>query len=135
MGTGVTMLKPRPLSAADAVAAYDRGESLNTIEMGGIGPGYEQAIQVGAIELIRVMLNRPLPDPPPKDWGHKELCEIDDRIDLGGLTGAMGGAIMSLAYGALKHGWSGRNFRFLKASRKNAERMIMFSKTWPGHKS
>ena len=42
-----------PNTAAELVAAWDRGDLVPTIEMGGLGPGYEQAIQVLMIELLR----------------------------------------------------------------------------------
>ena len=43
----------------DLIPAWDRNELLSTIEMGGISPGYEQAIQVACFETIREILNSP----------------------------------------------------------------------------
>lgn len=40
-------------TAAEALAAWDEGKIVTTVELGGLGPGYEQAIQVCAFEMIR----------------------------------------------------------------------------------
>lgn len=42
--------------AADWVSRWDAGKTIWSISMGGIGPGYEQAIQVAAVEMVRAML-------------------------------------------------------------------------------
>jgi hypothetical protein len=46
----------RPETAAEALARWDDGKTVWTVEMGGLGPGYEQAIHVTAFELIREAL-------------------------------------------------------------------------------
>ncbi len=40
-------------TAEEMLVAWDAGEPVWSIEMGGLGPGYEQAIQVLAMELVR----------------------------------------------------------------------------------
>ena len=40
-------------TAREQVERWDAGQSIWTLEMGGMGPGYEQAIQVLAIEITR----------------------------------------------------------------------------------
>lgn len=44
-------------STRQALAEWDRGEPIQSIEMGGIGPAYEQAIQILTWELVRVWLD------------------------------------------------------------------------------
>lgn len=114
-------------SASEALADYDKGAILWTVEMGGIGPGYEQCIQVGAMELIRVMAGKPLPandSEDTKEWGYPELSSIDQYLNLG-LSGAQSGAIRSLAFRAIRDGWDA----MVRSAPKN--RRIQFSKAWP----
>ena len=40
-------------TVAEALESWDAGESVWSIEMGGIGPGYEQCIQILAFEIMR----------------------------------------------------------------------------------
>ncbi len=63
-------------TAKDALAAWDRGEIVHSVEMGGIGPGYEQAIQI-------------LVSP-----------------GVGGFSGAQVGAATGLARHAIEKGWA-----------------------------
>jgi len=43
-------------NAGDWVERWDNGKSIWSIEMGGLGPGYEQCIQVMAVEFVRSMM-------------------------------------------------------------------------------
>lgn len=55
-----TMSGKKPLipeTAADALARWDEGDTVFTVEMGGFGPGYEQAIQLLVFEMIRDHIN------------------------------------------------------------------------------
>lgn len=54
----------KTITASEALVAWDAGESVWTVAMGGIGLGYEQAIQIMAFEFLRFMLAN-----PPSDWG------------------------------------------------------------------
>src|SRR3990167_269657 len=58
-------LKSKPATAAEALARWDAGQSVFTVEMGGLGPGYEQVIHIMAFEIIRELLSREV------DWA---LC-------------------------------------------------------------
>jgi len=60
------------ITAREALAAWDAGDLVWTVEMGGMGPGYEQAIQMMAFEFLRYML-----DHPPVD-GWESLKGDDD---------------------------------------------------------
>jgi hypothetical protein len=121
-----------PLTAKDALAKWDRGESVFTIECGGLGPGYEQCIQILTFELIRDYLGTELPipkdekNPTPADqkawreWGDAAVT----RCNLG-FSGAQVGAAKNLAFRALRDGW--------RATVKSvgAERHIQVSRTFP----
>lgn len=103
-------------TAAEALAAWDNDDLIWTVEMGGMGPGYEQAIQVAMFEIIRDLLELP----PDKDRAESDPAyweefrdNMDDRL-FGrvkgtderavtvcgklGLSGAQVGAARSLAY-------------------------------------
>ena len=42
-----------PATLDEAIERWDSGRLLFSIELGGLGPGYEQAIQITGMELIR----------------------------------------------------------------------------------
>ena len=127
-------------TTADMLAAWDRGETIWSIEMGGLGPGYEQAIQVAAVEFARATLDYA---PPPEDApDFKErlnaefdaLCSgalrggLDDK--LGGITGAMYGAAKHIAWMWKQHGPAGA----VELARKQGkqDRVIQVSRKWVG---
>lgn len=99
-----------PQTAADALARWDAGKSVFTIEMGGLGPGYEQAIQVLVFEIIRDWVGKPMPnqsDPEFKKFSDSFADASVHRIDkqMGGYSGAQVGAAKQVAYRALRDGW------------------------------
>jgi len=94
---------PHPETAIDALQRWDAGETVFTVEMGGLGPSYEQAIQVLVFELLRDLAQKPLPKKPKPDWGNSTVTRIDKK--MGGYSGAMVGAAKSLAYRAIRDGW------------------------------
>lgn len=60
-------------SCQELLVAWDNGESVFTVEMGGLGPGYEQAIHIVAFETLRYMLgNSP-------DWQQVEADQAEDK--------------------------------------------------------
>ena len=66
----------------DALAAWDRGETVWACDMGGMGPGYEQCIQIMGFEMLRAMLDH------PGDWskmtgkeGRDEWQKYQDMIE------------------------------------------------------
>lgn len=117
-----------PQSAADALARWDKGETVFTIEMGGLGLGYEQAIQVLVFEMIRDNLDKPLPDQNSPEFkafsdsfGDSTVHRIDEK--MGGYSGAQVGAAKQIAYRALRDGWekmlkSAPNDRHIQVSNK-----------------
>lgn len=94
-------LKPAK-TAQEQLERWDKGWGIWSIEMGGLGPGYEQAIQVCAIEIVRDQISHPPPEGSLRDWADQTIARIDS--DLGGLTGAQVGAAKFLAYQWLKFG-------------------------------
>lgn len=90
----------------DIVAAWDTGESIWSIEMGGIGPGYEQAIQLLMVELLRDNADTPLPDPKSKQadiWGDPTVHRLNLTC---GFSGAQVGAARQIAYRILRDGYA-----------------------------
>lgn len=115
-----------PQTAADALARWDGDETVFTVEMGGLGPGYEQAIQILVFELLRDNLKKPLPEPKSdaaKTWGDDTVHRIDSQC--GGFSGAQAGAARSVAYRALRDGWE----NMLQSAPK--DRHIQVSKKMP----
>jgi hypothetical protein len=125
------------LTAKELLARWDSGQSIWSLEMGGLGPGYEQAIQVAAIEMAREGLDVPLEGPKE---GHDAIWEeVCDRAlkkhdeALGGLSGAMYGAAKWLSWKWV-HG--GGPAALADEAKKNQEpgekdRMIQVSKGFP----
>ncbi len=117
--------------AQKLIESWDNGDLINTIEMGGLGPSYEQAIQVAAIEFTRAGLSFETTGEANKRadferW--KVLCdETIQKIDtdLGGLTGAQFGAAAQLAWL-----WVTKGPEYVLESVKE-ERRICAQNFWP----
>lgn len=88
--------------AVDMIRKWDAGESIWSLALGGFGPGYEQALQVAAVEFAREGLDVPLEGPKE---GHaaiwREVCDHALLRAKGwgdGLSGAMFGAASWLSW-------------------------------------
>ena len=89
---------------ADLLGRWDAGKTVYTVEMGGLGPGYEQAIQITVFEVLRHLLSA-APDASrwktdPDAWtADREAIEtaVFPVVDPLGLSGAQWGAAASLA--------------------------------------
>lgn len=110
-------------NAREQLRRWDAGETIWTIEMGGMGPGYEQCIQILAIEIVRDELGKPLPAKDDHKWADGTVDRINRQI--GGFSGAQVGAAKQLAYQWLSVG--------PVAVQKKApvDRHIQASKHWP----
>ena len=86
---------------ASYVAAWDRNDVVPSIEMGGLGPGYEQCIQILFVEILRDECVKPIPTEFPDDWGDETVDRLEPKL---GFSGAQVGATKSLAAYALVHG-------------------------------
>jgi hypothetical protein len=119
--------------AKERLRRWDAGETIWSVEMGDTGPGYEQAIQVLAVEIIRDNLTGELPTKETySEWGDATVtrCNPYDETagrytGLGGLSGEQVGAAKTIAYGVLKKGPAKMLERFPE------DRIIQVSKTWP----
>ena len=118
---------------------WDSGGSIWTIELGGIGPGYEQAIQICVVEICRAAIKE-----TPRRMGETEkdykvrfdairdkvVHEIDGMC--GGFSGTQVGAASSLAYWFIIDGPE-KVFATFKKEHPDQydERHIQVSKYWP----
>lgn len=101
------MNKYGPETASEAVKLWDAGEVLTSINLGGLGPGYDQAIQVLIFAILRKLHDQKL---PPRDEEivalvQKTINELIDGKDLG-YSGAQGGAAASIAWRYLSRGYN-----------------------------
>ena len=94
------------MTAQEALAKWDAGEIVTSIEMGGSGPGYEQAIQCAIFEFIR------------SGGDEKALYGL-------GLSGAQAEAAMSVGRHAMKHGWEAT------LAKVSDDRRILVSRNFP----
>jgi hypothetical protein len=125
-------------TAADWLAKWDSGAAVWSVEMGGMGPGYEQCIQITAAQILRHMLDAKYDASQWGDGGRwpddRKAIETfgfaDDTIKGLGLSGAQWGAACSLAACIYKRGP-------IDALSDPAvkERLIMVSKSFPGSAS
>ena len=115
------------VDAADWLRRWDAGDSVWSIEMGGFGPGYEQAIQITAAEVLRWMLeNKPDLD---SEWAkyNGEMGKVVGKLtEPLGLSGAQWGAAVSLAALLYKDGPRG-----LMAEPQLNDRHIQVQKNFP----
>lgn len=120
--------------AADWVKRWDEGRSIWTIEMGGLGPGYEQCIQITAVELVRFMLAKQYNPERFNDELTRQKCkeEIDahgfenEIIKALGLSGAQYGAAKNLAWFMYRDGP-----REVMKDERVKDRHIQVSKNFP----
>jgi hypothetical protein len=108
------MIDVIPETVEVALAAWDAGESIFTVEMGGIGPGYEMAIQGLAFELMRVFIAARLP-PHGVELTEFQRDQIQKLIDgvvhrfnsepWGGFSGAQVYAATNIAAAVVRRGY------------------------------
>lgn len=101
-----------PETIEAALAAWDAGDGVFSVEMGGIGPGYEMSIQGLAFELLRAF-NGKVP-PIDRQWSDAEVLQLNkdmnaiaSRLDgepWAGFSGAQVGAAKSLVVKILRTG-------------------------------
>lgn len=131
-----------PNTIDEALAAWDAGDEVQTVEMGGLGLGYEMAIQCVAFELMRALRDDPdlarMNAETPNDGVFpqafkdrldaivRKLDEKDEngRYKLGGLSGAQVGAAKNIAINLTRHGYA-------NAREKVPDRLIFVRKQDP----
>lgn len=118
--------------AAEWLRRWDAGDSVWSIEMGGLGPGYEQCIQITTAEILRHLLavaydHKAWPDP---DIWKRDRDAIDAAVTPAirnlGLSGAQWGAAMSLATKLYMVGP-----RSIMTNDQVKDRHIQVTKRWP----
>lgn len=114
--------------------AWDKGETIWSVELGGLGPGYEQAIQVCAVEIARKLKDYK-PTGTTEDINHdvdsivdKVVHEVDE--DIGGMSGAMVGQAKWLAWQWCHNGGPANLQRRAKEQGKEDD-CIQVCKAWP----
>jgi len=119
---------------ADWLKRWDEGRSVWSFEMGGIGPSYEQCIQIAATEVVRHLLSVPYDASAWNDqeqWKH-DLVHIEKYLGENvivrrlGLSGAQWGAAINLGSTLYRHGPVAC---FTKPENKN--RLIQVQKHFP----
>lgn len=119
-------------TAKEYVEAWDRGDIVTTVERGGLGPGYEQCIQIMVVEFCRVGLSFERTDDEEIDAKKFErectrhLRIISDR--LGGPSDAQVYAATDLAWRYLFRGGPKRT---IESAKKFGIYSIMCSKHFP----
>lgn len=121
--------------ARDWLKRWDDGQGVWSIEMGGLGPGYEQAIQMTAAEILRFLLERKFHAETwsedeqwkaARDEIHQHSFENTTISDLG-LSGAQWGAALSLAVKLYRDGP-----RKIFTDEAVKDRKIQVSRDFPG---
>lgn len=120
--------------AADWLKRWDEGRSVWSIEMGGLGPGYEQCIHIAAAEILRFLLIKQYDTATWED--HAQLLHDHDEvramsyenptIKALSLSGAQFGAASNLAYMLYRKGP-----RAVMTDERVKDRHIQVQRTFP----
>lgn len=120
--------------ATEWLKRWDGGKTVWSISMGGLGPGYEQAIQITVAEILRHLLER---NYDASAWADSEKWQFDrkeieaaglanTKIGELGITGAQWGAAMNMALQLYRRGP-----RAIMADEQVKDRHIQVSRTFP----
>jgi hypothetical protein len=99
------------MNTKEALEAWDRGDPIETISMGGMGDYYERGIHTCVFELIRDCSHFDFPNDDDQDEWKQIAQKIDDAafknttIEHLGLSGAMYYAARNVAVRAITMGW------------------------------
>jgi len=99
----------------NVLKSWDKGEIISTIEMGGMGASYEQAIHICAFEMLRYIIDNPInfnqaDDMETEYWedykkGRNEsLWDKKSPCSNLGLSGAQAGAAGNISAMFFRHG-------------------------------
>lgn len=122
------------LTAEQWLAKWDAGEIVPTIEMGGLGPGYEQAIQITVAEILRGLIEHQAPRDDGDgltDWWAEHRDDFTEvilnRPVVGqlGVSGAQWGGAVNLAVNIYRRGTEAFQDSEL------ADRRILVSRDFP----
>jgi hypothetical protein len=124
-------------TVTELLAAWDSGKSIWSIEMGGLGPGYEQAIQICAVEFSRVGKDfAPTGNNDNDSAAWERLCserlkEINTPEAELGLSGAQFSAAAWLAWKWCHGGGPENLVQMSKKQDPTDDRSIQVSRQWP----
>lgn len=100
---------PIPETVEEALKIWDSGESLFSVEMGGLGPGYEMAIQGLAFEMMRELKDfKSWEDKKARKKVQKNLDDVAHKLHAepwGRFSGAQVGAAQGLAAMVCRQGY------------------------------
>lgn len=128
------MMASMTITASEALAAWDAGDLVWSVSMGGMGPGYEQAIQCMGFEFLRWMLANPPEDgwekmgDDPDAWRHyTDDCDKASAVVVKhiGPSGAQHGAAMNIAAVFARRGYSAG------LAMADSDRHILVSRNFP----
>jgi len=122
------------IDCADWLKRWDEGRTVWSIEMGGLGPGYEQAIQITVAEILRFMLAEKYDF---KKWNDQDTWKRDREeirkagfknpiIEQLGLSGAQWGAAVNVASSLYMRGP-----RAVMSDERTKDRQIQVQRTFP----
>lgn len=127
-----------PETVEDALERWDAGDPIFTVEMGGLGPGYEQCIHIVCFSLLRRFKDAPRELFDDSEDSRRKIDDMmdehlwaDPEIKALGLSGAQAGAGKTLAYRAIRDGWRAL---VLSAKKQCPDRLIQVRKGFPGAK-
>lgn len=109
------MIDYRNATNEEVLAEWDRGGSVWSCELGGLGPGYEQCIQMMGFEFLRAMLSEPFDYDGKSDDKAAWSAYVDSIeampgpaaiISKLGPSGAQFGAAMNIASVFARHGYA-----------------------------
>lgn len=116
--------------AKEWLRKWDANELVWTIEMGGLGPGYEQCIQITTAEVLRWLIdNKSDPANWKKNWQEesdkisKHVMQIKAVKDLR-LSGAQYGGAVNLASVIYKRGTDAMNDAEVRDRRIQVQRVF-----------
>lgn len=92
-------------TAAEWLRRWDAGETVWSVEMGSLDPGYEQCIQIAAAEIVRVCLAEAITE-HRLDRAKRHLRNCPTVTALG-LSGAQASAALHLSFALLDRGPAG----------------------------
>lgn len=105
----------------EALESWDAGRPVSTVEMSGIGPGYEQAIQILVFELLRA--DEPWTDGATLgEWGNGVVARADKLLQF---SGAQVAVAKNLASRVMAVGWEAT------LSEAGIDRRILVSTAFP----
>lgn len=118
------------MTTQEMLEAWDRGDIVWSMNMGGMGPGYDQAIQVLAVEIVRDNIDNPPTKENWDEWGDDSCSRIDKDH---GFSGAQFGAAKWLASCFIREGYQEAMDRFRKKVKEEGDeaRIQMFQKETP----